>query len=70
MNPPGENSLELKVKVININSDKAHHILKKCEILRQYSIFVDTIRKYADSEEGAVKMAINECMEKEYLSNI
>lgn len=50
--------------MININSDKAHDILKKCEILRQYSIFIDTIRKYADSEEGAVKMAINECMEK------
>lgn len=64
LNPPGENSLELKVKVININSDKAHDILKKCEILRQYSIFIDTIRKYTDSEEGAVKMAINECMEK------
>lgn len=31
--PAGENSAELKVKVININSDKAHKILDKCDIL-------------------------------------
>lgn len=63
LTPPGENSLELKVKVININSNKAHGILKKCEILRQYSVFIDTIRKYENSE-GAIKKAINECMEQ------
>jgi hypothetical protein len=32
VNPAGKNSVELKVKVININSDKAHEILKKCEV--------------------------------------
>ena len=66
--PPEENSLELKVKVININSDKAHKLLAKCEILREYSIFIETIRKYADSEEGAIKKAIQECMEKGILT--
>ena len=66
--PPEDNSLELKVKVININSDKAHKLLAKCEILREYSIFIETIRKYADSEEGAIKKAIQECMEKGILT--
>lgn len=33
-NPPGNNSVEFKVKVININSDKAHGLLKKCDVLR------------------------------------
>ena len=37
INPVGNNSAELKVKVININSDKAHELLKKCDILREYS---------------------------------
>lgn len=66
--PPGENSLELKVKVININSDKAHEILNKCEILKQYSIFIETIRKYAGLEEGAIKKAINECISRGILT--
>ena len=41
MNPVGENSVELKVKVININSDKAHEVLDKCGILKEYSQFAD-----------------------------
>ena len=56
------------MKVININSDKAHELLAKCEILREYSMFIGTIRKYADSEEGAIKKAIQECMEKGILT--
>ncbi len=30
--------MELELKVININSDKAHEILKKCGILREKGI--------------------------------
>lgn len=68
MNPAGENSVELKVKVININSDKAHEVLDKCGILREYSQFISTVRKYSD-EESAIKKAIKECIEKGILAD-
>ena len=68
MNPAGENSVELKVKVININSDKAHDLLGKCGILKEYSQFISTVRKYSD-EESAIKKAIRECMEQGILSD-
>ena len=68
MNPAGENSVELKVKVININSDKAHGILDKCGILKEYSQFISTVRKYSE-EEGAIKKAIKECIEKGILAD-
>ena len=68
MNPAGENSVELKVKVININSDKAHGILDKCGILREYSQFISTVRKYSE-EESAIKKAIKECIEKGILAD-
>lgn len=68
MNLAGENSVELKVKVININFDKAHVILKKCGILREYSQFVSTVRKYSD-EESAIKKAILECIDRGILAD-
>ena len=68
MNPAGENSVELKVKVININSDKAHEILGKCGILKEYSQFISTVRKYS-YEESAIKKAIKECIEKGILAD-
>lgn len=68
MNPAGENSVELKVKVINISSDKAHGILDKCGILKEYSQFISTVRKYSE-EESAIKKAIRECIEKGILAD-
>ena len=68
MNPARENSVELKVKVININSDKAHGILDKCGILKEYSQFISTVRKYSE-EESAIKKAIKECIEKGILAD-
>ena len=68
MNPAGENSVELKVKVININSDKAHEVLDKCGILKEYSQFISTVRKYSE-EESAIKKAIKECIEKGILAD-
>ena len=59
--------MELKVKVININTEKAHELLSKCDILREYSIFVETIRKYK-KEKDVIKRAIYECIEKGILS--
>lgn len=67
-NPTGENSVELKVKVININSNKAHELLGKCGILREYSQFIDTVRKYS-GEEDSIKKAINDCIRQGILAD-
>lgn len=64
----GKASLELMVKVININSNKAHSILDKCEVLKEYSLFIDTVRKYS-KEEDSIKKAIHECMERGILAD-
>ncbi len=68
LDAPGGNSAELTVKVININSHKAHIILEKCGILREYSLFVDKVRKNS-IEEDAIKKAINECIQQGILSD-
>ena len=64
----GKSSLELMVKVININSNKAHSILDKCEVLKEYSLFIDTVRKYS-KEEDSIKKAVQECMERGILAD-
>ena len=58
-----EYALELSVKVVNINYDKASEILKLCKPLKQYSLFVDAVRRNiaVDKEHGFEK-AIKECL--------
>ena len=67
MNEPGENSMELKVTAININTDKAHEILNKCAVLREYSQFIDAVRANADGEDP-IKKAIEECIDRGILA--
>lgn len=64
---PGGNSMELKVTVININTNKAHRLLADCRVLREYSQFVETVRAYRN-EEDAIKKAIEECIGKGILA--
>ncbi|MGN0736456.1 MAG: hypothetical protein ACI4LP_11705 [Anaerovoracaceae bacterium] len=47
----GEISLQLTVRVYNINSDKNSEILKKCETLKQYSLFVERVRALQEKGE-------------------
>lgn len=61
-------NLELAVRVININTDKKHEILNKCPILREYSEFVETVRKYR-KEEAQLQKAVNECIKKGILAD-
>ena len=63
-------SVELKVKVININPKERHEILERCRVLKEYSIFIDTIRKYKDlREDEPYRKAIEECIEKDVLAD-
>ncbi len=61
-------SLELLVEIININTGKRNEVLESCKILRDYSLFVESVRKHTeiDPDHGFEK-AIRECMENEIL---
>jgi predicted transposase/invertase (TIGR01784 family) len=64
--------LELIVQVYNINCGHNTEILKKCETLDGYSIFIDKVRKYKKKEnslEKGVKDAIKYCIDKNILKD-
>ena len=63
-----EYALELSVKVVNINYDKDNLIIKRCEPLKQYSRFIDTVRHHIaiDREHGFEK-AIKDCIQNDIL---
>ena len=66
---PDNPMLELTVKMININTEAGHPLLEKCEVMRQYSVFIDTIRKYQETgDTEAYKHAIEECIGKDILA--
>ena len=66
----GEPSLELKVKVINIRPEEHHEILEKCQVLKEYSQFMETVQNYQISGvEEPYKEAIKECIEKGILAD-
>ena len=60
--------LDLSVRMININPGRHHPILKKSEILRQYSEFVDRTRRCAGEEKG-LKDAVYGCIRDGILSD-
>ena len=65
----GEEMLDLKVKMININPDQHHEILEKCPALAEYSQFVEVVRKHQKSgEEQALQNAVEECIKRGILS--
>ena len=63
-----ETNLELTVKVININRQTRHPVLENCRTMQEYSIFVETVRKWKeiDSQNGFEK-AVEECIENNIL---
>lgn len=61
-------NLELTVRVININPDKHHEVLKKCKVLREYSLFIEATRKYRE-DENQLQKAVQECINKGILAD-
>ena len=62
--------LELLVRVININLEEHHEILDKCPVLKQYSQFMDRIRKnQEDGQPEAYNRAIKACIEQDILKD-
>ncbi|SHJ83747.1 hypothetical protein, partial [Hespellia stercorisuis] len=64
-----EESLELKVLMININPGYNEELMKGCKTLREYTAYVDKVRTYEKrmSLEDAVEKAIDECIKESIL---
>ena len=44
---------------------KGSKILKKCKILREYSEFIETVKKYnREKYDNAIEMAVKECIDR------
>lgn len=68
-----EPELELICTVYNINPDYGEEILKKCGILNEYTMFVETIREglvTGSSLEDAINKAIDICLERGILKDL
>lgn len=62
-------SLEVVVKVININTDSGNAILQKCQILKEYSMFVETVRRFKEENySDYMKCAIEYCIKNDILA--
>ena len=63
-------SLELLVKVININYNKDNKLLEACKPLEEYTQFVEAVRRHIrfDAENG-FKNTIKECIQNDILKN-
>ena len=61
-------NLELTVKVININRQNRHPVLENCKTMHEYSIYVETVRKWKeiDTQNGFQK-AVEECISNNIL---
>ncbi len=66
-----EPKLELRVKVLNINAGKNKELMTACKVLKDYSEFVDRVRRYrkvADELMEAIERAVEECIKEGILA--
>ena len=68
MTAPEKPALEVVVSVTNINYTKGSKILSACKPLKEYTLFVDAVRRHTklDSENG-FQNAIKECVRNDIL---
>ena len=63
-----QTNLELTVKVININRQNRHPVLENCQTIQEYSIFVETVRKWKEIDpQNGFEKAVEECIENNIL---
>jgi hypothetical protein len=65
-------SLELMVKVYNINQGHNASIIRRCKTLEGYSAFIAKVREYDEKlkvRNEAMKMAIKDCIENNILKD-
>ena len=64
--------LELMGRVLNINLDKKQEVLEACQLLKEYMLLVNKIRRYTDEYKDinqAVEQAVTECIEENILAD-
>ncbi|MDR3160626.1 MAG: hypothetical protein LBU28_03325, partial [Spirochaetaceae bacterium] len=67
---PGDISLELRVKVYNINRGHNEGIIRRCAALAGYSAFIARVREYegqGSSREEVMKEAVQACIKEDIL---
>ena len=67
-----ESTLNLTVKIININSEKADELLGKCRPLKDYQRFLELVIKYEEdkiSRADAIRAAIKYAIANDIMSN-
>lgn len=65
--------LECLTTMLNINYGHNQSLMEKCLRLKEYAIFVDTVRKYLSSDismEISVSLAVDACMKSGILNDI
>ncbi|MDR1948086.1 MAG: Rpn family recombination-promoting nuclease/putative transposase [Spirochaetaceae bacterium] len=65
-------SLELVVKVYNINKGHNEAILRRCKTLEGYSNFIAKVREYegkVKTKDEAMKLAVNDCIANDILKD-
>ena len=73
--PPSEMEpcLECTSTMLNINYGHNRELMEKCKRLKDYAVFVDTVRRKLDSGdilEHAVSQAVDECISNNVLTDI
>ena len=63
MDQDGECSLQLIIRVYNINIGAGSELLEKCPTLRQYSMFVERVREYSKNKETLTERDMVEIMD-------
>ena len=64
-------SVELKVRMLNINHGKNRELMEKCRVLEEYALFVETSRQYLAEgmeKQEALNQAIDYCIDHDILS--
>ena len=64
---PGENTLELKARVININAEQDSPVLRRSATLAGYSSFVQAVRTYQEAGlplNEAIQKSIHQCIDQ------
>ena len=74
VHPVEAGEFEWAAKVININTGNNNSLISKCKVLKEYVILTTRMREYISkysgedfSDEEAVKMAVDECINEDVL---
>ncbi len=69
LHPTANPQLELVVTMLNINSGHNEELMRRCPLLKEYAIFVETTRKYSRIMpiKEAVKYSVEDCIQHNIL---